>query len=82
MPKPPVVSSWRSVDGLDMVQTTWPCGCFHEEAHRGEELELIRFQACSKCFDDAIAYLDYLCVDIASQLTLSLPSEGDRGQSA
>jgi len=69
----PKVHEFRSVEGLDIVLTEWPCGCWHEEGYLLGELEHLRFQACTSCFDECAKRLEELTLDKRSQLTLSLP---------
>lgn len=71
-------SQFQSVEGLEIVVTEWDCGCWHEQGYTSQgELVHLRFQACTTCWDAVGEYLDNLCVDKKTQLTLSLPSSGD-----
>jgi len=73
-------TQFMSLEGLEVVVSTWDCGCWHESAYSSYgTLELLRFQACSSCWDSAVAYLDEIGIAERAQLTLPLPSpEGDR----
>jgi len=61
---------------LDITVHTWDCGCWHEHGVNRDtgNLELIRFQACTDCWDAVGRYLDNLDLDRKAQLTLELPS--------
>lgn len=68
------VSQYMTIEGLEVVVHSWPCGCWHEEGYSTGELVHLRFQACSSCWDAAGEYLTQLTLDKRSQLTLPLPS--------
>lgn len=83
MPKTsvPATHQFMTVEGFECVQHLFPCGCFHETYYTTQgDIELIRLQVCTDCFDEAGRELEQLSLDKRAQLTLHLPSaEGDRG---
>lgn len=75
----PEVNQFMSIDGYEVVQTLYPCGCFSETSYTTDgEIDLIRVQVCGTCFDELHTKLDQHTLDKRSQLTLDLPSQGDR----
>lgn len=77
-----MTSQFMSIEGHEVVLTAEPCGCWHETRYTTDgEIVLIRLEVCGDCFEAAGEYLDRLCIDKRTQLTLPLPSaEGDRSQ--
>lgn len=74
-------SQFMSIEGLELVVSTWDCGCWHETGYDSEGIiQHLRFQACTECWESMGTYLDNLCIDGKVQLTLGLASERERGQ--
>jgi len=69
-----------TVEGYEVVQTMYPCGCFSETTYSTDgDMQLLRVQVCGECFDELHEKLENHTLDKRSQLTLDLPSQGDRG---
>jgi len=57
----------------------WPCGCYADRRWLSGDEFTLSMHMCTECYDANMEFLDALVLDKQSQLTIDLPSQGDRG---